>query len=102
MNNALMLSRIGDICVGICTCCKGDPDTTGVIVTGSETITCEESNVSRIGDIVVAPCGHTGVIITGASTATSESELARIGDFVTGCLEMIAITGADTASCQTE
>jgi len=92
-------SRVADVGVGIC-CCHIDPpciEMSGVIVTGAGTITVEGGKVSRITSIVLAGCGHTGIMVTGSATEISEGlGTARVADQFVGCFTGSLVTGAGT------
>jgi uncharacterized Zn-binding protein involved in type VI secretion len=91
------ISRIGDVAVGIC-CCHSRPrcrPQTGVIVSGAGTVLAGGAPVARIGDLVVAGCGHTGIIISGSGTVIVQgSPAARIGSSFTGCFTGTIVSGA--------
>jgi len=92
-------SRVADIGIGIC-CCHIKPPcigVSGVLITGAGTITVEGSKVSRITDIVLAGCGHVGVMVTGSTTEFSELlGTARVTDQFVGCFTGCLVTGAAT------
>lgn len=79
--------RIGDTGEGVCTVPHDPHTTTGTIITGAATVFAEESEVSRISDLIEADCSHApiAVIITGSPTVFAEgSNVARIGDYFEG------------------
>lgn len=90
------VARIGDVCVGICYCHKRPRPMVGHIISGNPKHLDQNHNppLSRIGDIVLGACGHTGVIITGNFKAIDlGSPYAHIGDIFTGCFCGVIITG---------
>lgn len=86
-------SRISDIGVGVCAI---DGPMTGVLVTGSPNVDIENSPGSRLTDIVLAYCGHIGIMVVGSSTTDTNANLStsRIGDPFAGVFSGILVTGA--------
>lgn len=80
----MILSRVGDIVVGICNWPDGPKPATGIITSGSPRALESGMPVARITDIVMWPCG-TSVIVTGSPRHLEGGlPVARIGDTVTG------------------
>jgi len=76
------VARIGDIGVGYC---YVHGSQVGRIVTSSTNVFAENKGVARVGDIVVAGCGHTGVIVKASNTVlTNGRGTARVGDIFAG------------------
>lgn len=77
-----LVARLGDKCVG--TCSVHGPDIIGTIITASGNVNVNGLAVARLGDKVLANCGHIATIITAASKTDSNSRLgtARLGDTV--------------------
>ena len=87
------VARIGDIGIGICKC-HDNIRMTGKIIKGDNTRVDLNSPVARIGDTVLADCGHTGVIVTGNfKHVDANSPIARVGDRFEGCFTGVIITG---------
>lgn len=94
----LGIARINDIAQGICYCHRRRPiATSGIIISGSGVCIVDGMGAARIGDIVLANCGHTGTIITGSGVAFADYiGLARISDSVSGCFVATIVTGSGT------
>lgn len=91
-------SRIGDLGCGVCFCHIVPISMMGPIVSGSSTHITASPPTSRVGDIVMGYCGHSGTLISGSSTAIVEgSNSCRIGDPFVGCFVGTIIQGASTA-----
>ena len=91
------VARIGDVGVGICCAHNGCISMVGNLITGASTVLAENSQVSRIGDIMLGNCGHIGIMITGSSTVVAEgSPLCRIGDQFSGIFSGVVVSGAAT------
>jgi hypothetical protein len=79
------IARLGDRTLGVC---SEHGQVGGTIITGSSTNFINERKIARLGDTVVADCGHSAVIITASSTVSSTLEAgqktARLGDQVLG------------------
>ena len=79
------IARVGDGTIGTCFAHKDPITVSGVIVSGDSTTITENMPTARLGDTVVASCGHTGIIVS-ASTKNfcSGMPVARLGDSVAG------------------
>lgn len=91
---AAIVTSIG---VGIC-CCHSDPPCipqSGIVVQGSAITSSGKLPNARIADLIIASCGHTGVIVTGSSHSFSEKRpMAHIGSRFTGCFIGTIVTGS--------
>lgn len=75
------VARLGDKTIG--TCEVHGPNIQGTIVTASPNSSSNNRAVARLGDHVLADCGHTALIITAsANTNTNNRGTARLGDLV--------------------
>ena len=91
------IARIGDMGVGVCCAHNGCISMTGKLITGAITVLAENSQVSRIGDIMLGDCGHIGIMITGSGTVMAEgSPVVRIGDSFSGTFSGVVVSGANT------
>ncbi len=76
------VARIGDKTIGTCHC--HNPELTnvkGTIVTGSPDHTCDSFGIARLGDTILADCGHTAKIITASTVRFVNGRgVARLGD----------------------
>lgn len=88
---------IGSIAIGCCICCEFPCcGTVGYVISGSPNTLNENRPVSRIGDIVIAPCG-TGTIVTGVPNVLMNNiPVATIGSSVVGCFNGSIVTGSIT------
>ena len=79
------IARIGDRTFGSCSV---HGSVGGTIVTGSSNNFINDRRIARLGDTVIADCGHDAVIITASSTVFSTldkgQKVARLGDQVRG------------------
>lgn len=81
----MMVAKIGDTVVGVCTCASPPYPDVGVIVGGNMQMFNTGPAVARLGDPVSFSCGM-GSIVSGAFDFISGGQpLARMGDSVTGC-----------------
>jgi len=90
------IARIGDRTHGTCNAHNGSITVDGTIITGSEKTIVEGSPVARLGDTVLADCGHTSYIITAAQKTSNGQGIAAIGDSVgNGPYTATITTGAE-------
>jgi uncharacterized Zn-binding protein involved in type VI secretion len=80
----LPVARVGDLTIGTCT---GHKDTLynvrGKIITGANSDDVNMMGLAKLGDVVLADCGHTAKIITcSGSVYTDMMKIARVGDLV--------------------
>jgi uncharacterized Zn-binding protein involved in type VI secretion len=91
------LARIGDMGVGVC-CCHSKPKCRhkiGFIILGSGDSQANSMGLARCGDVVLATCGHPGVIVSGSSqTTTNSSGQAFIGSSFVGCFTGVIVSGS--------
>lgn len=79
------LARIGDRTDGTCFAHVPPLGTGGTIVTGSPDTLTNNLLQARLGDTVLADCGHKGTIVTSSSTVfCNHLGVARLGDRTTG------------------
>ena len=77
------VAKVGDRTYGTCTAHITPITTGGTITTGSPTIVVNDQPCARLGDIVLADCGHTSVITSASSIVIGdEPPIARINDTV--------------------
>ena len=89
------IARLGDRTHGQCSCHTSTITTGGTIVTASTDTTVNGMVVARLGDIVLADCGHTGTIVTCSQTNTCNGlGIARLGDKTQGCYVATIITAS--------
>lgn len=77
-------ARLNDKTLGSCTI--HGSNIKGTIITGSGDVTVNGRPVARLGDKVIADCGHSAVIITASGTEDSNGKggTARLNDKVKG------------------
>ena len=77
------VARIMDRTYGVCYAHKRPITVGGTIITGDPQTNADGLPVSRLGDTVLADCGHTSKIVTGSvPTFSSGIFVARLGDSV--------------------
>jgi len=78
-------ARLGDRTHGVCYAHDSPLTVGGTIITASPNVFTNNRGTARIGDIVLADCGHQSSIITGSPTVLANNRLvARIGDKTDG------------------
>lgn len=76
-------ARLGDRTTGTCSVHPGTIG--GTIITSSDDVKGNSRGVARLGDTVLADCGHTALIITAAGFTKANSRgFARLSDLVQG------------------
>jgi len=78
------IARRGDLCHVICHDHLIDEEYNDArIEGGSIKVTCDRLDCARVGDTVIAPCGHRGKIITGSEKCSSDGlGMAVVGSLV--------------------
>lgn len=91
------VARVGDTTYGVCYGHKYPIVVTGKIISGETSIITEGMPTARVGDTVMADCGHTGKIISGGYRhICSGFPIARLGDKVVGTYIATIISSAVT------
>lgn len=91
------VARVGDRTYGTCTCHQNPVTGFGRIVTGSDKLALDDKPVARLGDIILADCGHEAVIVTASELFLLEDRgVARVGDLGEGCYNCEIIEGSET------
>lgn len=95
-----LVARLGDLGVGICYRHVSPIPMSGMVAGGSGNVVCNGLGVARIGDIVIANCGHVGTIYSGSPDVLANGlPVARLGDgFAGDFVGTIASGSADTAA----
>ncbi len=90
-------ARIGDIGIGLCHC-HDSPDIipmSGPLITGLFSVRSNKQPTSRLMDVVMGNCGHTGIMITASSSVRAGGiNSSRLGDSFTGCFKGTIVTGS--------
>ena len=91
------IARVTDRTFGTCYAHDSPLSIGGTIITGSPDVYANSLQVSRIGDVVQADCGHTSIIITGSPDVFANAiPKARLGDQVGGGPYIATIITAST------
>ena len=95
------LVRVTDKFEGTCSNHRDPINITGQITTGSSDFFINGLQCARDGDLGVASCGHTGIIISSSLTVNSNGKgVARIGDAVIGeGIDAVITTGSTDSIC---
>ena len=92
------IARLGDRTIGICKCHKKPIIVGGTIVSASGDSFTDNRGIARLGDMVRADCGHTGIIISASIlTWVDLRGVARMGDKTTGCYTANIITSSSNS-----
>lgn len=84
------VARVGDTVVGTCRAHRSPRPYTGILATGSATVTADGSGVVRVGDVGYTDCGHTLQVVSGSGIITANGiAVSRVGDAV------IVVEGGD-------
>lgn len=90
------IARLGDSTYGVCNCHDEPITVGGKIISASEDVFVNGRGVARIGDTVMADCGHTGKIISGKEDDfVNGRSVARLGDRFTGCYDGNIISASE-------
>lgn len=81
----MMVAKIGDSVVGVCTCADPPYPDVGTIIGGSPFMYNTGPNVARLGDPVTFSCGVSTVVSGSMTTFNAGPGIARAGDAVSGC-----------------
>lgn len=87
---------ISSICTGVCTGHPTPINVSGVIVTGAGTKLIEGNAAARVGDLVLASCGHYGVIASGQNMEVEGVEQSAVGDTFSGTFSGTISSGSAT------
>lgn len=91
------VARLGDATIGRCTCHTTTLENVkGTIVSASTDTFANNRGVARLGDLILAECGHYAKIITSSDQAFDNNRgIARLGDRGGGdCYECHIITAS--------
>lgn len=87
------IARLGDSTTGYCKIHQ--IQVSGTIVSASTNVGCNGMGVARLGDIVLAECGHTGTIVSASSTDYCNGMgVARLGDTIDGDYEATIVSAS--------
>ena len=85
----MLVAKVGDVAPGICVCVPYPVPpypATGVVMTGSSTITSSGIPLAVAGlSIVVYPCGTSIIAPLGPNLSNAGMPLAKTGCVVSGC-----------------
>lgn len=92
------IARVGDRTYGICDCHKDPITTYGRIITGSPSFSLNEKDVARLGDRILADCGHEAIIVTASNKQFVDGlGVAMVDDRGEGCYNCVIIEGSPDA-----
>lgn len=92
------IARLGDKTYGICRCHITPIMVRGRIVSASADSFADKRGIARIGDKVIADCGHTGIIVSASIlTFANRRGVARLGDKTVGCYNAFILSGSSTS-----
>ncbi len=95
-----LVSRLGDMGIGVDTCCQNSPTLTGIIISSSPSVASNNISVARTTDLVLSTCGNIGIIVTGCfDVASNGLAITGIGDIFSGCFNGTIITGSSNVEC---
>lgn len=91
------VARLGDRTIGTCYCHDTPITVGGTIVESSTDDFVNNRGAARLGDTILADCGHTCVIITASDVSfVNGIPVARLGDLGgAGCYECTIITASE-------
>jgi hypothetical protein len=91
----MQIATITSIGTGVCWCHDDSPiDMVGMLITGASRTESEGKLMSRVGDIVLANCGHIGMMITGSVKIETEGrQQCKVADQFMGCFEGMIVSG---------
>jgi uncharacterized Zn-binding protein involved in type VI secretion len=96
------IARLGDTTHGTCFAHSVPLEVTGKIISASQDTFCDKHGVARLGDTVLADCGHTGKIISAShNVLCNELGIARLGDEVHGDYTARIISASTTTFVNT-
>jgi len=91
--DAKPIARLGDDTFGVC---QVHGNQYGKIVSSSTNVFVNGRGIARLGDEVLANCGHTGIISSSATiTFVNGKGIARVGDSVEGIYSASIISGSE-------
>ena len=87
------IAILGDSTVGYCKIHQIQVN--GTIVSASTNVGCNGMGVARLGDTVLAECGHIGTIVSASTTDyVNGMGVARLGDTVDGDYEATIVSAS--------
>lgn len=94
------IARLGDSTFGICYAHNHPIMVGGTIISGSMDHACNGRPVARLGDTVLANCGHTAIIISASmNTDCNNRGVARLGDSTAGSYVATIISASVDSDC---
>ena len=96
------VARLGDCTHGICYAHSTPIKVSGKIISASSDTYCDTLGIARLGDTVLAECGHTGTIISASENALcNDLGIARLGDNIAGKYVATIISASTTTFVNT-
>ena len=94
------IARLGDSTFGTCYAHNTPIIVGGSIISGSQHSLCNGRPVARLGDTVLADCGHTAIIISASTnTDCNNRGVARLGDSTAGSYVATIISASVDSDC---
>jgi uncharacterized Zn-binding protein involved in type VI secretion len=91
-------ARLGDSTIGSCR--VHGPNISGTIISASSDTMCNGRGTARLGDIVIADCGHEGTIVSASTDVMCNNRgTARLGDSVAGIYTATIISASTDTFC---
>jgi uncharacterized Zn-binding protein involved in type VI secretion len=92
------IARLGDSTIGSCR--VHGPDIRGTIISASTDTIVNNRGTARLGDTVLAECGHQGTIVSASSTTLCNGRgTARFGDNISGIYTATIISASTDNFC---
>lgn len=92
------VARLGDSTYGVCKI--HNKQVSGIIISASSDSDCNGRGIARLGDTVLADCGHTGTIISASpDTICNNRGVARLGDNTSGDYIATIISASSDFTC---
>ena len=94
------IARLGDSTFGTCYSHTNPILVGGTIISGSTDHACNGRHVARLGDTVLANCGHTAIIVSASTnTDCNNRGVARLGDSTAGAYVATIISASVDSDC---
>lgn len=91
----LSVARTGDPTIGVCTGHSPPITVSGTVLAKQSLTSAFGLPIARVSDLVIASCGHTGIIVSGSPTVfVGGLPAARMTDRFTGTYTGTILNGA--------
>lgn len=93
------VSKVGDICIGVCPKHGGPLTFCSVLVSGAASVLIDSQSCGNMASVGISSCGHPTIAVTGSSTVTAETyPIHRIGDIDINPGSGVMVTGSGDVS----